>query len=935
MLERERELAALSHALAGARAGDGTLVLIEGPAGIGKSSLLAAARMAAEGEGMLVLQARGLELEQDAPFLVASDLFAEQLAAATPPRRERLLAGQAGLARALLSESNQAIADPLALIRGLYWLTVNLAGRTPAPQALAVLIDDVQWADRPSMAFIGHLAARLDGLPVALLLALRTAEPATADDVVRALRELPGCTTLVPAGLSEQAVGQLIADELPDPEPAFTAACARVTGGNPFMTRELARALHEDHLSPTAESVVRVEQLVPASVLHSVLTRLARLGDAPRRISAALAVLGDGALLRHAVVLADLDQREAEDAADTLAGAGILAPGEPLRFAHPLIATAVHSDLPAFARARAHRAAASLLSDEGAHVQEVAAHLLLSTPEGDRWVTSSLREAARRALAQGDPHAAAHLLERALAEPPPTSERAEVLLELASADALRGHRNAEVRVTEALGLLAESPRRTEALRALSRVRLMLDDHAAAAEALQEVMATLDPASPGAEEVLAEYLSVTTFRAPLSAEASGRLEPIVERARRGSPPSDPGLVAHLALRLALGGEDPQTIRALAERATSDRPLMDIGSHGLLMGILVQALCCVDELALAERIADDALAVAVRQGSLFAAASGSYHRAIPRYHRGALIDTLADLDQALAPSREGWSTGSTWSRALQAHTLLERGDPAGARAALDLAAPPPDSLEHAVLLFARASHALAERDPAAALSHASEAGRRLTEGFGIDHPGLLPWRRPAALAALALGDRKRAERLTAEAVERARSCGVPRAIAQALRTAAALGEGAPRIELLEQAVSVLDASPADLERAHALTELGSVLRRAGRRERAQVTLREALQLADRMGALPLADAALHELRATGARPRRAAFTGTDALTPAEHRVAQLAAGGLTNREIAEQLFVTVKTVQTHLAHTYRKLDVTSRRELGRALERPARD
>jgi DNA-binding NarL/FixJ family response regulator len=121
------------------------------------------------------------------------------------------------------------------------------------------------------------------------------------------------------------------------------------------------------------------------------------------------------------------------------------------------------------------------------------------------------------------------------------------------------------------------------------------------------------------------------------------------------------------------------------------------------------------------------------------------------------------------------------------------------------------------------------------------------------------------------------------------------------------------------------PSKLAAAHALCDLGVALRRAGCRAEAQPPLRRALQLADWMGAAPLAESIRHELLATGARPRRSAYTGIDALTPAELRVAQLAAQGLTNPQIAQELFVTAKTVQTHLAHVYRKLDISSRRRL----------
>lgn len=738
LLERELELDTLSRALAGARSGTGALVLIEGPAGIGKSRLLGAACEEAQREGMQVLRARGLELEREVPFGVAVELFATRLASADSRERESLLSGQAGLTASLFDSTRTGSVEAQALVRGLFWLTVNLASSsaggapTTRSRGLAIVLDDAHWADRPSMAFAAHLAMRLADLPVTLIVALRTGEATAADDIVRWVREVSECVRLAPAALSDPAVGRLVANELPGADPEFVTACARVSGGNPFMTRELALALRAEGIPPTVESVSRVEQLVPATVLHSLLTRLGRLGEPALRIAAAVAVLGDHARLRHAAALAELGMPEAEAAADALAKARILAAGEPLGFAHPLIATAVYSDLPAFARARAHRTAAALLASDGRPAHELAAHLLLTTPEGDPWVLATLREAARRDMEQGDPQAAARLLTRALAEPPPADQRADVLLDLADAQAMSGNIAAEDHALQAVRLLNGSPGHARALRVLSRVRLATGAHEEAAEALQTALDELGTTDPAAQQILAEFLTVNRFRVPLQPQAQARLAPIVEAARRGSPPSDTGLMAHVALSLAFAGESVETVRGLAGRATAEDPLVDFGSYGMPMGMLVQALCCVDELETAEQIAVAGLASARRRGSFIAAALGSFHVAIPRYHRGALADALADLYQAQAPRREGWGGGTDWPLALQAQAELERGDLRAARESLATCSAAPESMERAMVTFAHARLALANRDPGAALADALAAGRHLSEGFGIDHP-----------------------------------------------------------------------------------------------------------------------------------------------------------------------------------------------------------
>ena len=432
LYERETELAALSQALAAARSGAGGLVVLEGPAGIGKSRLLAEARAMADALGMTVLTARGIDLERDAPFGVAADLFAVALARADGPGpdagRTRLLSGQAALAAALFDPVPPPSADSSALVRGLYWLTVNVAASASdggRPGGLLIEVDDAQWADRPSLSYLAHLAARIDELPAVLVIAVRSGERAVDQQTLDWLRDRSGRSLLRPRALSPEAIALMARAELPAAEPAFTRACAEVTDGNPFLATELLRALRADGIAPTASAVAQVRSLVPDSVLRAVLVRLARLGEPAELLAKAVAVLGNRAPMRQARLLAGLDAAPAEQAADALARAHILAPGEPLRFSHPLIATSVYADIPAFARARAHRRAADLLAADGAAPDVVVAQLLLTRPDGDQRTVATLREAAARALTRGDPSAAAHLLQRALAEPPgrPTGAR--------------------------------------------------------------------------------------------------------------------------------------------------------------------------------------------------------------------------------------------------------------------------------------------------------------------------------------------------------------------------------------------------------------------------------------------------------------------------------------------------------------------------------
>jgi DNA-binding CsgD family transcriptional regulator len=215
----------------------------------------------------------------------------------------------------------------------------------------------------------------------------------------------------------------------------------------------------------------------------------------------------------------------------------------------------------------------------------------------------------------------------------------------------------------------------------------------------------------------------------------------------------------------------------------------------------------------------------------------------------------------------------------------------------------------------------------------AARRAFEAVGGRNPAFEAWRSQAALILLQLGELDEARRLVSEELELARTWGAPRALGAALRAAGLVEGGDEGLALLREAVEVLKDSPAKLEHAKARTELGAALRRSNRRADAREQLRRAVELATMCGAAPLASRAETELLATGARPRRIALSGVESLTPSERRVAQMAAEGQTNREVAQALFVSPKTVEVHLSSVYRKLEIRSRSQLPGALAEPA--
>jgi DNA-binding CsgD family transcriptional regulator len=240
----------------------------------------------------------------------------------------------------------------------------------------------------------------------------------------------------------------------------------------------------------------------------------------------------------------------------------------------------------------------------------------------------------------------------------------------------------------------------------------------------------------------------------------------------------------------------------------------------------------------------------------------------------------------------------------------------------------SLTAAVLRVSRGRLRVEQGRLAEGLEDFLAVGELATRTF-VTCPSYLPWRSEAALAHLALGDGDAARRLAEEDLALARVFGAPRALAVAMRTAGIVAGGDAGEVLLREALESLSGVDAGLERARALTDLGALLRRRNRRTQARELLREALDTAHRAGARPLAARAETELRATGARPRRIVLTGLESLTASERRVAELASQDLTNREIAQTLFVTARTVEGHLTSVFRKLELSSREQLAAAL------
>jgi DNA-binding CsgD family transcriptional regulator len=927
LVERERELEAFARVLEAARRGEGGAAVVEGPAGIGKSRLLATAANSAD--DLEVLRARASELERDFPFGVVRQLFEPVLFAATEEERERLLVGAGALAERVLVASSAgegAAADAFAVLHGLYWFAANLATSRP----VLLLVDDAQWSDADSLRWLAFLLHRLEGVSLALVLAVRAGEAGAGEALLDELVSDPSVQVIRPGVLSDAGVARLVElalGEAPDQE--FLTACQQATGGNPFLVRELVRELADRGVNATAENAAFVERLSASGVGRAVRARLRRLPPGCLELARAVSVLGDGCELPLAARLAGLDEPAAARAADALAAASILEPDRLLAFVHPLVRGSVYGELGAGERSGWHGRAATALAEAGADADRIAVQLLACEPAGDEDCVSMLSAAAETARRRDAHDVAATYLRRALQEPPAPDLEPRLAFELGSAELRAGDIEAAVEhLTGALDRTTEPSRRARVALELANGLLFTGRALDAVAVLSDAIDAL----PGGEAELKAALA--TMRAVVggsSVDARRRLPaPSDLPLPDGAPPRTTGErleLARAAMEETLTGK-AERARSLALRALGSGEFLEAtGAHYPPFYLALNALLWTHAVEDAERHFRAALQDARSRGSEVGFAIASHFRTRLRWDCGALAELEADAHAALALSAP---YAFPLAAAHLADALVERGD-AGAAAsqlrAVGLDAGMPTPRIGVVALVARAHVWLAEQRPAEAVALLLECGR-LEDAWGTVTPALTSWRAEAAVLLAQLGDAEQARDLAAEAVRRADAFGSPVASGIALR-AAALVERPPDHEGLAASVTLLRDSGARLELARSLVELGSALRRSGRRPDARDHLREGLQVAAECGADVLAARAHDELVAAGARPRRDPIESRSTLTASELRVARMAAEGMTNREIAQALFLTEKTIEVHLTRAYRKLEIRSRSQLARAL------
>jgi DNA-binding CsgD family transcriptional regulator len=932
LLERASELRQAEALLSAAAASRGSSLLIEGPAGIGKSALIRTVRERAQADGFKVLSARGAELECDFSFGVVRQLFEPALTSAGPAERAVLLAGAARLAEPAIGALEPTAASPpssaspsldrtFAVLHGLYWLTANLAERSP----LLIAVDDAHWADAASLRFLGYLTGRVQGMAAMVMVGLRRFEPASPTELISALAAEDSTQLLRLAPLSLSGTDTLVRSrQAVEPAEGFSAACHRATGGNPQLIQELLAALAAEGIEPTPDGAEHVADLRADRIAGSVLARLGRLGTTAVRTAQAVAVLGRDATPDLIAQLRKLALADAEDVIDELVRLDVVLDGDPVTFVHPIVRTAVYQDMGAAQRTAGHHRAARLLAERGADREAVVAQILATAPGSDQWAVQQLLAAAEEALSRGAPDAAMAYLERALVEGPARDARRDALVGLGRAfHILRDQRRAIRLLLEALELTEDPRQRAEIVDILVAGMLVSRAGARAVDLLDAAIHGLSDTDHELGLRLESDLDSGSF---FSLNAKRRAE---RHKRRFDDPEDPRRLARDAMMAALYEGTSERAAELARRATgAGKLLRDGGPDSPSVWTAGCALLYSHALGEAKAHADDWIRSASRLGSMRAYSIASSIRTLALHWMGDLVEAEADARAFI----EGMPQAIGLGPAFLADTLMDQGKVAEAAHVLAGADRAQAEVEwsffYPMLLMSRGRLAILRGEVERGCEHFLAAGR-VSQEWGLGTPGPLQWRPAAAEALITLHEREQARRLIDAELDSCRRYGSARAMGITLRAAAHLEDGEAGLAPLTRAVSLLAGSPSRLEHARALIDLGSALRRARRPSDARPPLRAGLAVARACGALPHAERAHDELTATGARPRKIVRTGVEALTSSERRVARMAADGMTNKEIAQALFVTVRTVEAHLHHAYQKLDISSREQLAATL------
>jgi DNA-binding CsgD family transcriptional regulator/tetratricopeptide (TPR) repeat protein len=958
LVGRDRELELVGQLLGEVCAGARRFVFVTGEPGIGKTSLLSELVRQAEERGCLALQGSASEFERELPFGLIVDAFDEYLASLDPRAFSRLAAEDlgelAGVFPALrsLDPGSDEPTTPAERFRA-YHAVRDLIERLAATHPLLLALDDLNWADGASLELASYLLRHPPHAAVMVAATFRTgqAQRALVSAIERAMaggeivhRIALGPLTPTDARTLVDAAGAA------QPERLYEAS-----GGNPFYMLELARIASDDESSRRDDGGAGV----PAAVVAAIAGELDGLSAAARRLAEMAAVAGDPFELDLTVQTAGIPDADALVALDELIARDLARPGpvpRRFRFRHPLVRRAVYESCPPGVRLAAHERTAQALATRGAPATARAHHVEHSARHGDLAAVAVLREAGETAAPRA-PVSAARWFDIALDLLPnsaPATERVELLMALARARAATG------RFEESRAALLES------------IELTREDQ-------ESLLVGLIGACAGVEQLLGHH-----------GEAHGRLATALGRLSDASSPQAVELMIHLAI-----GEfyrmDYAGMREWGERALAvAQPLGVLSLTAASVAVLAVAEAFVGAVpeaeaystqaaALLEALGDDELGGRLDALANLATAELYLHRyqhaaahaerglaigratgqtafspvlipvlSMVKHMTGHVAESADLLDGAVEAARlSGNAQALGWILLSRSFTAVVAGDLDvaldAAQESVEITRDLDDSLVSTYAGVALATALCDAGDPARAIDVllAAAGGDELpliAGGWRVNYFELLTrcW--------LAVGRPVEAERAAARADAMAAQLGLPASSAMAHRAAAEValdrGDPATAADRALAAASAADHVGARVEAARARMLAGRALGHAGEQERAVAELERAVPQLDLCGAVGYRHEAERELRRLGrpvhrrTPPGKAGGAGVEKLTEREVEIARLVVDRNTNPEIASKLFLSVKTIETHMHNIFRKLDVSSRVEVARALERSPR-
>ncbi|MGW3210252.1 ATP-binding protein [Streptomyces sp. NPDC001135] len=936
LIERRRELQALDAAFQELRrTRDGVprarrrgLLAFTGSAGLGKTALITEARARAAAYGITVLSGRGGETEQRSAFRVVRQLMQPPLATMDEAELRAFLGSWYDTVAAVLGLEAKTAApapDPTGVREGLDWVMTRL---TVKKAPVALLLDDLHWADPESLKWLASFAPRVDDLPLSIVVAYRPDElPPEAGE----LRTLVGHHGERPhdlALLTPDGVARIVRNEVGEAaQDQFCKECWSATGGSPFETVELAIGLAERKRSGTEDDLPVMRELATAIKGPGLIERLHQLDTATIRFAHTAAVLGSPFSPRLAATIAVLGDEAAAEAIQRLRAARILADGHgpegELDFVHSLIATTIYRSIGKGFRAGLHNAAAEALLAAGYGPTAAARHLLEVPCEGNREAVACFREAAREYLRAGATEAAQRLLTRALQEPPLPEDRAAVLHELACSTFLIEPTATVRHLRQALAERDVDPDLRASIVFRLTQALAHTDQMAEAEtvATEEAKRATNPRVK--LRMQADQFVWGMFRADdLDSPARSRTLARLAEQLPGRSLEERCILGLRAWDAVMRGEPRQNTLAYAERALDGGMSWTDENRGFEVPVSVALVFMYgDQPRRAEELFSKGIAECVAKGWRGShLALGQTLAGYIRYQRGSLAEAenLVREGLCIADKVEGAVPAQWFAIGILIQTLLARGRVNEARALADehhfgemtpnaVIYPDPRTV-YAELLLAEGRHA-----EAAALLPA--VGDWL-DGRAWRNPAWCPWQLRLA-SALAPTAPDAAIGHAQDAVRRARDFGAASIVGQALHTLAEVTGGPAALDLYAQAVDHLEQSPAAYELARAQIGHGAALSRNGRLQEAADRLYQGLEGAVHCGADGLAARARAELSAAGLRPLPLRYVQADTLTTQERRTAELTAQGHPVAVIAKELRLTEQGVRQLLSSVYRKI------------------